>query len=341
MKNKLSLYLIFLLSFQLLITSCSESDDNEEQSQIEEKEDVKDDDDDMPNENALAEKLSGQVIIKGGTKVEGILPSKKGAITLYPIEPTTGNVALLNEGFELPLFVDSDADVVGAYIEFGVVSNSSGTPVFNSASNHYDVNLAENDPFAKSGKENKLFKNRIEKYSSQSAKISYRVLDVDFSTDITGGEICYFVSVYDADGNISDAQQICMTVIEWGNNSDFTGEWAFTKHELYTPENETIVTLKGAEDCTDDTIFCQNGGSLNFSYCTTVNNESYTFNADGTYELNTDESRAGIDFQAAYDTCESNTLSYDNVRVTTGKWVYNEEDKSIILATYEITSNHS
>lgn len=341
MKNKVSLFLILLLCFQLLITSCSESDDNGKQSQIEEKEVVKDDDDSMTNEHTIAEALSGQVIIKGSTKVEGILPSKKGAITLYPIEPTTGNVALLNEGFELPLFVDSDADVVGAYIEFGVVSNSVGTTTFYSASNHYDVKLAENDPFAKRGEVNKYLKNRIEKYSSQSAKFSYRSLDVDFSSDITAGEICYFVSVYDANGNISDAQQICMTVAEWGNNSDFTGAWDFTKHELYTPENETIVTVKGAEDCTDDSIFCNNGSFLEFSYCTTVNNESYTFNADGTYELNTDESKIGIDFQAAYDTCESNSLSYDDVGVTKGKWTYNDEDNSIILAAYEITSNHS
>ncbi|MBM1106204.1 hypothetical protein JQC67_08660 [Aurantibacter crassamenti] len=345
MKNQFSLSIILLLCIQLFISSCSETDDSVVQPEMEEKETVKDDDDEnddsVGNNHVIAEELSNQVIIKGSTKAEGIAPSQKGTITLHPVEPTNGNIALLDEGFELPLFVDSDADVVGAYIEFGVVTNSDGVSAFSSASNHYDVNLADNDQFAKSGVSNKYAKNRIEKYAMQSAKFSYALLDVDFSSEITDGEICYYISVYDANGNISDAQQICMTVVEWGNSTDFTGVWDYTKHESYPPEGDTIVTAVGVEDCTDDSLACANGGTLDFSYCTTINGRSYEFKADGTYEFNSDESIVGMNYQAAYDTCESNSVAYDNVIGQKGKWTYNDVDNSIILAEYEATYNHS
>lgn len=325
MKHKLHLVLITLLFMQLFVISCSEKDN---ETGMEE--------DNTPSLHDAAEKLSSQVIIKGAIKKEGIVPNKKGEITLEPVEAKTGSIALLDEGFELPLFVESDSDVIGAYIEFGLKPEGDNTTFF-SASSYYDVNLIENNLGSKTSKEKMIKKNS----PSLSAKFSYKELDVDFSKEIATGQICFFISVYDGNGNISESQQICLDVLPWGDNSDLIGKWNYTKKEKYPPQGEVKEITLGEEDCFNDTLNCSNGDSLEFSYCTTITDRSYEFFADGTYTYKSTNLIAGLDFQSSYDNCELVSNNSENIVEEKGKWVYNSDANSIILANYEYNTGDS
>lgn len=327
MNNKFRAITTIILFLQLLFISCGGTDDSVDEPS---------DEDDGIYE--MAEIFSNQMIIKGSTKVEGATPDAKGTISLETVQSTTGGIALLDEGFDLLLFVNSDTDVVGAYIQFALKETEQSN-TFIPAESYYDVNLKKNDPFAKYGKEGIQLKGPNNNSQTLSAKFSFAVLDVDFSSEMTAGEYCYFISVYDEAGNVSDEQAVCFSVLEWGGKDEILGTWSYSKKEKYPPNGDPIVTPVEVEKCIDDSFSCEAGDAIAFTYCETVNDKSYVFNADGTFSHSTNSSSTGIDFQLAYDTCE---IEYsDTIKSVTasGKWLYNSAENNIIMVEYSFTSS--
>lgn len=268
-----------------------------------------------------AEKVSDNVIIAGGTKMEGTPPSPNGAISLDLSD--SGKIAFLDEGFDVSL--SSDTELTGAYIQFkskdGSVSDS-----------YYDVDLQTNN----SDEGSKFLGRRRVKKSSRSLvanKIDETLLDVDFNTNIEPGEFCYEICVYDAQGNISEPQEVCVTVESWGGLAAAVGNWNMIKEEK-TLEDGTVATyLLGEQSCdTVEEFTCNDGGSFESSRnCLTINHENLSINADGTYTYKYDEDYKYLNSTQSKVNCESIFEDDSYILNSYGKWAYVSEDEILVF----------
>ena len=216
-------------------------------------------------------KVSDNVIIKGGTQVDGVPPTPNEAITLDVTG--TSKMALLGEGFNVSL--NSDANIVGAYIQFKA---NDGT----AADSYYDVDIDANTA---DNKKPQII-NKRGSVSLVSKPEADTVLDVDFTDEIEPGKFCYEICIYDADGNISAPQEVCVTVESWGGNADIVATWNLTK-EVETYQGDTVTVIPGQEDCSLETEYdCDQAGQFTASYvCYITDSLQLIFKADGTYEF--------------------------------------------------------
>ena len=332
LSKSLLLFVVFVL--MLVIASCSKDDGPEMKQEVvveqpepepeEEPEEVEE-----PVEEVTAEESNlflDNVIIKGGTKVEGALPVSTATIS-FDIE-TSGGSAFVDEGFNAIL--TSSEDFIGAYIQFKVndalVSES-----------YYDVDLASNSPFAKTDKLKSFDYSRNFGAKSRigSAKYSYYNLNVVFTPDIVaGGEFCYLIAVYDANGNISEPQEVCIEVKGWGGYDNLIGEWHYSKNEVYFPNGDITTQLVGEEKCFVFQFNCQDGTPLEFEECTTIEEEIFDFKADGTYTHTYKSVRTRLDYDSSEASCEAIGIDgFFNLAIT-GNWSFDEISREIILVEY-------
>jgi len=258
----------------LFLASCGKDDGPEPQPEMEEvaeqpeEEPTEPEAEEEPEEETMEETpsteasnlIADNVIIKGGTKVEGMPPAPNEAITL--ILPDGSTPPVVEEGFDLIVF--SEADITGAYIQFKAPESSV-------SESYYDVDLEANqDGGSAKAKIRNLGKSTLKNAVAFTAKPGRNILDIDFGAAINPGEFCYIICVYDGAGNISAPQEVCITVSDWGGNPALVGEWNLMKSREFD-EGETEIENVGEEYCND-------------SGCETLEFLQITFNADGTYE---------------------------------------------------------
>jgi len=275
-----------------------------------------------------SDKIACNVTIKGGTRIEGLPPMPNGAISMDLSR--AGAEAYLNEGFDIPIV--SDADVIGAYIQFRAKDEGIST-------SYYDVNLQDNTAF--SAKAAKQMVARTFKGSRKSAKPVNSNLDIDFSPEITPGEFCYLICVYDANGNISEPQEVCITVNAWGGNDNLLGMWSFTKSESYSFDAEPEVRPIGVERCFSQVFGCSNGNTLDYVQCSTKEYETFTFNTDGTYTHTFGNFGKEMDAVASDVNCEIVLVDTIFSFIINGNWFYNTENEELIVVEYETNYNGS
>lgn len=271
------------------------------------------------------EEISDNVLISGGTKMEGLPPTPNGAISLDL--SNAGKAAFLGEGFDVSL--NSDAEITGAYIQFkskdGDVSDS-----------YYDVNLDLND----TSEEDKSSKRRRVKREGSMSKILKNddaSLDIDFNANIEPGEFCYVLCVYDDAGNISDPQEVCLTVQSWGGSSALAGFWKLTKDD-YTQDGVTVTADLGEEICiAGDEWQCDGEGTFERNNCTTTDVLEMNINIDGTYDYELRISGRYVDIDASEANCDPVYRTTEFYYISSGKWAYvADEDKLALLEyTYE------
>ena len=271
-----------------------------------------------------ANTVSDNVIIKGGTKEEGMPPTPNKAITLDIAD--SGKAAFLNEGFEINL--TSNVNIVGAYLQFkdqeGAVSDS-----------YYDIDLTENSLSNKAVNVPKVDEAFFSKTNTTTAKDDNEfTLDVDFNSDIEPGTFCYLVCVYDAEGNISEPIQVCTTVESWGGNSDLIGTWNYTKKEV-TEDGETKIVLVGENGCNEYSITCEDE-ELFYENCTLIEYQNFTLNEDGTFTYEYKNVINNLDFGATFAECEPIFKEeYVFIEKFEGFWAYREAESSLSLVFYE------
>ncbi len=268
--------------------------------------------------------VANNVIIAGATKEEGVPPAPNGPISLDV--SNTSKTALLNEGFEISL--DSDANVVGAYVQFK--SNDGAV-----ADAYYDINVDDNS-FSNKGIKKSLTKR------GQKAELTSKVdtdvtLDVDFEDVIEPGTFCYVICVYDAQGNISAPQEVCLTVESWGGNNDLVGFWELTKDE-YTQDGETSLQNIGEENCFDQTTKLCDDVMIDIDLgCTTVNLHNILFKEDGTYEYNYKETNKSAIILSEVS-CNQSHRVYEFTYNSKGKWAYISEENRLVMIDYSYNS---
>lgn len=265
--------------------------------------------------------FSDNVIIAGGIKEVGDSPVPNGAISLDISKAS--KTALLGEGFDISF--SSDGDVVGAYLRFkteeGTVANS-----------YYDIDVDENSEDNKSSKQTRF---KFKYSNTLSTKTDETILDVDFNTTIEPGTFCYEICVYDAAGNISEPEEVCVTVESWGGSSAIVGEWNLFK-EVDLFGSESITILVGEESCDDEEVLdCTSEGSFTASdYCYLTNGSSFTFNEDGSFEYSYSDVHKELKYNESKDSCEAVYHEFEHTELSKGKWAYVQETNDLILVLY-------
>lgn len=271
--------------------------------------------------------ITDNVIIAGGTKEEGDSPIPNGAISLDL--SNASKTALLGEGFDIPF--SSDGDIVGAYLRFKA---DDGTV----ADSYYDIDLDANSTDNKSSKR-KIY--RFKNSNSLSAKTDAATLDIDFNTTIEPGTFCYEICVYDANGNISNPQEVCVTVESWGGSNEILGDWNLVK-EVETINGVTGEVFPGDVECTQEITYdCDGGGQVAASYhCYITDTFSLVLNEDGTYIFDSKDKEKELDADASKASCDAVYDEFDDNYLSEGNWAYVKDKKQLIMVEYQYTEDY-
>lgn len=304
----------------LIAASCGKDDVS---SQVEEQDDQITTQEQTP---LAANIVSDNVIIKGSTKKEGMLPAASGNIGFSTAK--SGKTAFLNEGFTVA--ISSEAAISGAYLRFKQADGEE-------ASTYYDIDLSEN---SESGKRASLAGRKGKSIGLLTAKGEGFELDVDFTNNIEPGTFCYDISVYDTEGNVSEVKEICATVESWGGKAALIASWDMTKEEDNETDDGTIQSRNvGEEYCEDDSATCSSGESLPYQDCYKTEFGLMAFKEDGTFIANFKNTEKYIDYSASISDCKVVLNEIERVDNYKGYWAYNATTESLTLVIYEYSYN--
>ena len=276
--------------------------------------------------------VTNGVSIDGATKVQGS-PVPNGDIEFsLDYEKQT---AFQTNGFDIEF--KAPAGFAGAYVQ---LKDENGM-----ADSYFDIPLN-----ATSGTNNKvakiiergLFANKKSAKGNLSRKGEDTSINVNFESEVTAGTFCYLICVYDGQGNISEPEEVCVTVESWGGNTNLVADWDFTKE---IDNGETIN--KGEQYCDEDSyttsLDCASGESkdITIEYCYTTDSLIITFNSDGTYEYTHNDTDSNLDWDASEQSCEAVYEEEEEIYTSKGNWAYNEEESKLTLVEFEYTETEN
>ncbi len=153
-----------------------------------------------------------------------------------------------------------------------------------------------------------------------STEIGEYILPIGLVDEPIEGEFCFFICVYDANGNVSWVEDYCVIVNAWGGSADFVGDWEYTYvKEVFN--GETYEDLY--ETTTDTSDYCD--GQSGMFICTGKEDDWMGLESNGDYTDN---------YNADY-TCvpQCDGQNYDD-GVYKGKWSYNAYDNTLTVVDY-------
>ncbi len=309
---KLLEYLL-IAALLCMIYSCSSDDSQGNAITTEEAEELE-------SVQLEADEVSTNVVIAGANKVQGNPPAPNGAISL-DVSNSTGT-AFLGEGFDISW--SSDGNPIGAYIQF--LSNDGIA-----AQDYFDVNIAAN----LSGKRGvaTFLNHGNQKSNALNAKNDDTAINVDFGVDLPPGQFCYEICVYDEQGNISEPQQVCVTVESWGGMDDMEGNWIMVREER-SEGGQNVVFETGQEACYSYTFECVNGQAIEASECYTRISGEVRINGDGSYRAEFDGTDRWTDQGASFENCQPvfNEETFEDI--SEGKWAFVMGSNRLTIVEY-------
>lgn len=308
MKNT---YLCLAASLFFAVISCGDDDSDGEGLQSV---------DNNPIEDTVLDpaSVSNNISIVGAEKITGDAPQPTGNLA-FSLSNTTQS-AFLNNGFDISF--DAPESYAGAYIQ---IKSNDGTAV----TDYFDV-----DGFA--NKATKKNRKKTSKFSAKSNKMvdNEVTIDVNFNENISPGQFCYIICIYDDAGNISEPVEVCVEIEAWGGNPNLVGTWNYTK----VVSNGVTEQEIGTEECDDSNLFCENGTEINIenAYCYTLNSFPIIFNENGTYEYTFSSTYTEYDYSASMESC---TVIFEEEKedmyISKGNWAFDEEEGRLTLVEFE------
>ena len=267
-----------------------------------------------------ADEVSAHVIIPGANKVQGNPPTPNGAISLDVSNST--NTAFLGEGFDISF--SSDGNPVGAYIQ--ILSNDGIA-----AAEYFDVNLGANAS-GKAGIASFLNHNHW-KLGSGVSKNDDSTINVDFGLEIPPGQFCYEICVYDEAGNISEPEEVCVTVESWGGKDDMEGDWVMVREER-VENGQSVVFETGQEACYDYVFECSNGQVIEAEECYTRISGAVRINSDGSYRAEFHGNDRWLDQGASYENCQAVYTEESFEDISEGQWAFVTDSNRLTIVEY-------
>ncbi|MEP0213804.1 MAG: hypothetical protein ABJD66_11345 [Cellulophaga sp.] len=301
--KKINIMLVCFLALNFF--SCSSDDDSSAKNndaEINAKED----------EPLEINKVSSALVIEGATKKTGSLtPTGSLEFTMDYSKQS----AFQKKGFGIKF--NSASDYTGVYIQ---LKDENGM-----ADSYFDV---PRDEIYVSGKGEQTKKNRGFLKGKSAGKENDAIIEVNLAETVTAGTFCYVICLYDAQGNISEPTEVCVTVEAWGGNSDLVGSWDYTKR--IDNGKELIIA---EESCDSDNYnICNEEYSVD--ECHKINFINIKFNSDGTFEMNNSQTEKYLNYQESQDNCEVVYQESGYTASTKGKWAYNEEENRLTLVIF-------
>ncbi len=154
-------------------------------------------------------------------------------------------------------------------------------------------------------------------------------LSINLIEDAELGEFCVDICVYDESGNISIIEEFCVTIKNWGGNSELVGKWKYAKIEEFSNNvlTDTDATDWGYLDSTQYYGHCNDttpeiATIERFEWIELESNGNYTDNyLDGIISITPD--------------CDQE----DVLDVYYGKWSYNEATNEITIVDFEVRND--
>ncbi|HBK71985.1 MAG TPA: hypothetical protein DDZ39_10090 [Flavobacteriaceae bacterium] len=300
-----------LFAFIALFTACSTDDESKETQ------------DNLAEETPIAKELVfDNVIVEGATKKAGTPDTPNEQVSFTLNKNITS--AVLIDGFDIEF--NSNDNIIGAYLQ---IKDTEG----NIADGYYDIDLSKVSDKKKITSIGQLLKQKNTKASIT------KIVDIDFKAAINPGTFCYVVSVFDASGNTSAPQEVCITVQSWGGNDDLVGNWNFTKLQ---GNDTTVVDTARCNSLIKklDTLSCLKGTNkvIKEEYCYITNSFKFTINTDGTYVYEINDTYKILDYSASRDACKTVNKEEKEHYLSKGQWAYDQTNTDIILVELEAVS---
>jgi len=273
---------------------------------------------DLASENTIlnAQEVYDQLLIPGSLRMPGVPSTPTGGISL-DISGST-RTALLTEGFDIAFI--SDGTPVGAYIR---IKSLSGT----FSNGYFDVALQANSTGKQEHTVNRKF------VWASAAQASGYAVNLDFGQQIPPGEFCYEIRVYDAQGQVSEAKEACVTVANWGGKKGMAGTWTMVREDKIIA-GQTYAFELGAQGCTPNQFPCQDGTTLQGTDCRLSEFAEVVFSEDGSYRVHFKGIRTSTDEADSYESCRllNRSVAYDEE--SEGKWAYVDEESRLTIVEY-------
>lgn len=303
---------LLCVTSMLTVYSCKTDDDGD----MQEEEQMEQEAQQQEQTELDANEVLDGLVIQNSTQVNGNAPQPNGAVTLNTI---TSSSALQLEGFSIEL--DSPDDIAGVYL---IIEDTDGQ----AANSYFDIPVSA--PLTTTTDTRKVFFGS----GHENQRPLSTILDVGFDSSIPVGIFCYSICVYDASGNISLPQQVCVTVQSWGGNASASGDWRLTRYQESYDGMSSDVGLN--EDfCYQFTVDCDFSGQVSVEECS--NWEYFNFNiaSNGDYTLNYRIINKDIDYTLTASTCEEVLAPQRFYEYTSeGRWAYNDNDAKLVLVEY-------
>jgi hypothetical protein len=317
------LKLCLLLLVASTLTYCSDDEPDEDEMSQQDGDNGDGDSDSSNQETTIldANVVSDGIVVEGATKVTSGLPSANGAIA-FELQDTGS--ALINEGFRIPYTVANTLDIAGAYLQ---ISSTDGT----AANAYFDIPSSAFDRSSTAPSLLNTTKQRAQRMDFEQS------IDIGFDLSVPAGQFCYTICLYDAVGNVTLPQEVCLTIENFGGNTDFVGVWNMT-NITEIDDDGTVSGGIGDDICFTDTITCNNGNTIEAPYCDNYSLFRFTINADGTYLLEEEATFTDYDFDATITSCSLvNEPLANYTYVSSGNWAYNQTAGRLITVEYEYT----
>ncbi len=265
--------------------------------------------------------VSSNITIENATKETGNPPSPTGSLPFTVSE--TEQSAFLNSGFNITI----PQSAAGAYLQ---IKGNDGTL----ASEYYDIK----NGFSFSPNKHTLLKNN---QTTTRKDGDTNEIEVDFGAEITPGQFCYAICIYDTEGNISQPQEVCVEVEAWGGNTAIAGTWNFVKSEYsYAGTSYLDTNIAGVESCNNSNtiVICDNETEIEIenAYCDTTAFLTLVLNADGTYRYDSESTSNNFDYDLSTTNCEATFGTEEtSTEYSTGNWAYDEEENKFTLVEFE------
>ena len=304
---------LFLFAILLTITSCNLIEDDEDDYEYDDEEQI----DEQENVALDANTVFNGLIIEGANIIEGDAPQPTGNISFLIEETST---ALVKEGFNIAF--NTNGNIAGAYL---IISDVDG----NQASSYFDIPESAFGDFSETDPINKIFNSPKITRGSGSSNII-----IDFLESLNAGIFCYSLCVYDNNGNISQPQTVCISIQNLGGNNNLVGYWTLVRYQDNYNGTSIDVGLN-EEFCYNETLYCDNGNTLNYTDCETINEFYMEFFEDGTYRYFSKSTETDFDWEASANSCTIiGETDYYFEFLSEGIWAYNNNNNKLILASY-------
>ncbi len=298
----------FALTFMatLLFISCGNDDSNNNPSNGDNEEEVSED-------TVISTDILKAGVVIGDLELTSGTPPAPNSDLDFSIS-TNEQDAFLDNGFDIDF--SSTDEIAGAYIQLQDADGNNVDGYFDIPKEAFDNSITGKLASKKRKNKNKL--------SAKSDDTDYGI-DVDFEASVPVGRFCYIICLYDAEGNVSQLQEVCVDVNAWGGNETIIGEWIYDRSE---PED--------TEDEYTEDIECENGQILTAVpfYIDVKDEWILVLSENGDYSETYDEIEKTIDTFESVKNCEATYDEYSYNERYSGKWSYNEEDETLTLVDF-------